>query len=396
MRIPNSSYKILGYIPDISGHGNHGKINNSAYAEGSGVNEDGSYQFDGVDDFVTIPTTVGGKQMLMKVNWQKSPTLLYDQRASGSFAVLTTKEDDTVNSRIAYQGRNPNGKTYIDGIENNNIETYTLKDITHNITIANSSLGGIIVPVIGCNTGKTFSFAKMSLYDFMLFDEISTDDKILELNKYVGIEAKVELPPYYWDAYGKTNLDADKATIQQRGTAVGDYDLTNYNHAYDKMSGYGGYKFAKFDNELDWYLTPDNGYIDVVSRNGYSITLRNLSTSNYGWYFQNSTVKEFITKDIPFKVKANKSIRVYWDMHSYKSNGENFGYVVNNITLNPNEDTSINLRHLTEEELTELDANKDRMYYLLWFDLSTLAVDEEVTIEMLPLYPNGLAYDGIN
>lgn len=396
LRIPNSSYKILGYIPDISGHGNHGKINNSAYAEESGVNEDGSYQFDGVNDFVTIPTTVGGKQMLMKVNWQKSPTLLYDQRASGSFAVLTTKENDAVNSRIAYQGRNPNGKTYIDGIENNNnIETYTLKDITHNITIANSSSGGIIVPVIGCNTGKTSNFAKSSLYDFMLFDEISTDDKILELNKYVGIEAKVELPPYYWDAYGKTNLDADKATIQQRGTAVGDYDLTNYNHAYDKMSGYGGYKFAKFDNQLDWYLTPDNGYIDVVSRNGYSITLRNLSTSNYGWYFQNSTVKEFITKDIPFKVKANKSIRVYWDMHSYKSNGENFGYVVNNITLNPNEDTSINLRHLTEEELTELDANKDRMYYLLWFDLSTLAVDEEVTIEMLPLYPNGLAYDGI-
>lgn len=31
LRMPNSSYKILGYIPDISGHGNHGKINNSAY-----------------------------------------------------------------------------------------------------------------------------------------------------------------------------------------------------------------------------------------------------------------------------------------------------------------------------------------------------------------------------
>lgn len=241
LRIPNSSYKILGYIPDISGHGNHGVIHNSAYGEGSGVNEDGSYQFDGVDDFVTIPTTVGGKQMLMKVNWQKSPTLLYDQRASGSFAVLTTKEDDAVNSRIAYQGRNQNGKTYIDGIENNNIETYTLKDITHNITIANSSLGGIIVPVIGCNTGKTASFAKMSLYDFMLFDEISTDDKIKELNEYVGVEAKVELPPYYWDTYGKTNSDADRDTIQQRGVAVGDYDLINYNHAYEGMSGYNGY-----------------------------------------------------------------------------------------------------------------------------------------------------------
>lgn len=191
LRIPNSSYKILGYIPDISGHSNHGVIHNSAYGEGSGVNEDGSYQFDGVDDFVTIPTTVGGKQMLMKVNWQKAPVLLYDQRASGSFAVLTTLEDDAVNSRIAYQARNPNGKTYIDGIENNNIETYTLKDITHNITIVNSSLGGVIVPVIGCNTGKTSNFAKMSLYDFMLFDEISTDDKIKELNEYVGIERNV-------------------------------------------------------------------------------------------------------------------------------------------------------------------------------------------------------------
>lgn len=191
LRIPNSSYKILGYIPDISGHGNHGVIHNSAYAEGSGVNEDGSYQFDGVDDFVTIPTTVGGKQVLMKVNWQKSPALLYDQRASGSFAVLTTLEDDAVNPRIAYQARNQNGKTYIDGIENNNIETYTLKDITHNITIANSSLGGIIVPVIGCNTGKSSNFAKMSLYDFMLFDKISTDDKIKQLNEYVGIEGDV-------------------------------------------------------------------------------------------------------------------------------------------------------------------------------------------------------------
>lgn len=68
LRIPNSSYKILGYIPDISGHGNHGVIHNSAYAEGSGVNEDGSYQFDGVNDHVTIPTvTGGGKQVLINL-----------------------------------------------------------------------------------------------------------------------------------------------------------------------------------------------------------------------------------------------------------------------------------------------------------------------------------------
>lgn len=396
LRMPNSSYKILGHIPDISGHGNHGVIHNSAYAKGSGVNEDGSYQFDGVDDFVTIPTLSGGKQVLMKVNWQKEDTMIYNQNPGEDNFAIFANDYNNNNLVNAYASRN-NGSTYIDGILNNNILATQLKNVTHNITITNENvINNTIIPVIGANAAHNNFYSQMALYDFMLFDNISTEDKIKELNEYVGIEAKVELPPYYWDAYGKTNLDADKATIQQRGVAVGDYDLTNYNHAYDKMSGYGGYEFAKFDNVLDWYLTPNNNHIDVVSRNGYEITLKNLSTSVYGWYFQNSRVIGFITRDIPFKVKANKSIRVYWDMHSYKiSSGEAFGHVVSITTLNPNEDTSISLRHLTEEELVELDTNKDRMYYLLWFDLSTLAVDEEVTIEMLPLYTNGLAYDGI-
>lgn len=47
LRIPNSSYKILGYIPDLTGKGNHGRLNNFAYTEESGANEDGSIRFDG-------------------------------------------------------------------------------------------------------------------------------------------------------------------------------------------------------------------------------------------------------------------------------------------------------------------------------------------------------------
>lgn len=197
LSIPNSSYKILGYIPDISGHGNHGKINNSAYAEGSGVNEDGSYQFDGVDDFVTIPTVTGGKQVLMKVNWQSDvgAVTLYDQRLNISdyeFAIYNGTRDLDDNPVMAYQGRN-NGQTYIDGILNSNIMASELKAITHNITITNELSLGInnTYPVIGSTRSNTH-FAQMSLYDFMLFDEISTDDKILELNEYVGIEGNTE------------------------------------------------------------------------------------------------------------------------------------------------------------------------------------------------------------
>lgn len=287
LRMPNSSYKILGYIPDISGHGNHGKINNSAYAGMSGVNgypvvfganetwenlssvygytsdvtsttihitrvknagtgllfsyvkkdgaltnireipafrvtvkglegnskfgyrylatEDatvetlvylgngthelsksftptealldltrnawvgifitpmvegevvfdcditievlpeyeGAYCLDGVDDFVTIPTTVGGKQVLMKVNWDSSNSaLLYDQRGyNNEFAIYNGSADSDGNPIPAYQGRN-NGQTYIDGILNSNIKASELRAITHNITITNELSAG--------------------------------------------------------------------------------------------------------------------------------------------------------------------------------------------------------------------------------------------------------------
>lgn len=392
LSIPNSSYKILGYIPDISGHGNNGVIYNSAYAEGSGVNEDGSYQFDGVDDFVTIPTlSSGGKQVLMKVNSFKTNNVIYDQRNINNRDSTFCIVGDT---SIAYITGNA-GNTYIDGILNQNITGNSLINITHNITITNkyvtTSNSGI--PNIGSQMEQE-AFGKMSLYDFMLFDEISTDDKIQELNEYVGVEAKVEKPDYYWDAYGKTNSDEDKATIQQRGVAVGDYDLTNYNHAYDKMSGYDGYEFAKFDNTTEWELFSSDS-IDIISRNGYSITLRTKGGEAF-WGFRNIQTKGFQSDDIPFKVRANKSVIIMWDVYGNAiSDGQFFGRTIMSTTLNPDQDATISLKHMTEEELNELGMNKDGMYYGIWFDLSTLAIDEEVTIEMLPLYPNGLVYDGV-
>lgn len=201
LRIPNSSYKILGYIPDISGHGNNGVIHNSAYAEGSGVNEDGSYQFEGVDDFVTIPTIVGGKQVLMKMNWQNRTGLLYDQRKNGSsidaFAILNVNS----NNSIAYNSRNTDGETYIDGILNKNIVCPQLYKITHSITIINqlANKEEVISPTIGSDTTHKIYFSQMSLYDFMLFDDISTEAKIKELNEYVGIEGNTD------DLFNETN-----------------------------------------------------------------------------------------------------------------------------------------------------------------------------------------------
>lgn len=303
LRIPNSSYKILGYIPDISGHGNHGKINNSAYAGMSGANGyvenfttwgvyngailtdntiktnsnfnpanswvaykgvntilnsfsvnitgipeggilnfrvnadtyielsngrndlsfdnllisvssgfritkgsnldwsnlvieqigeyEGAYCLDGVDDFIDIPTlSSGGKQVLMKVNSLNSDVnVIYDQRLptnmKGTFAIMC-------DNNLAYSSWNT-GQTYIDGMLNKNITGNQLVNITHNLTITHDGVtnNNSKSPFIGKST-DTKKYAQMALYDFMLFDEISTEDKIKELNEYVGIEGNTE------------------------------------------------------------------------------------------------------------------------------------------------------------------------------------------------------------
>jgi hypothetical protein len=387
LRIPNSSYKILGYIPDISGHGNHGKINNSAYAEGSGVNEDGSYQFDGVDDFVTIPTTVGGKQVLMKVNWNSLNHVLYDQRnnAEAPFCIVAAS------GTIAYNQRNVGGNTYIDGILNNHILVDDLQAITHNIVLNNDYNVANSNSFIGTNYTKSI-YAKMSLYDFMLFDKISTDDKIKELNEYVGIEAKVELPPYYWDNYGKTNLDADKATIYQRGVAVGDYDLTNYNHAYEGMSGYNGYPVV-FGANKTWEISSVYGYISDVTSTTIHVTMaKNAGT---GLLFSYVKKDEALTniKEIPaFRVTVK----------GLEGNSK-FGYRYL-ATEDATEETLVYLGNGTHElaksfapteALLDLTHNAWVGIFITPMVEGEVVFDCDITIEVLPEYENGLAYDGV-
>lgn len=501
LRIPNSSYKYLGYIPDISGNGNNGVFNNFAFSKMSGANgylEDftimkdygtsgivrteskiylnksfnykegfwlgytnnpspaykvrvsgipetgmltytggiwlnlvnginelpartntaenhgfvvqspgldwsklvieqignyeGSICFDGVDDYMDIPSlSIGGKQVLMKTNWLKSPTLLYDQRASGSFAILTTKEDDATNPRIAYQAHNQDGKTYIDGIENNYIETYSLKGITHNITVTNPSAGSGVVPVIGANTGKSSGFAKMALYDFMLFDEVSTNEEIKQLNDIVGIEGGyVQKPPYYWDAYGKTNSDADRDTIQQRGVAIGDYDLINNNFAYEGMSGYNGYPAVFGTNKTYANLVPNDGNFILTSSHNI-INVTKFDTS-YGLLYSHIKLDGKLTSrniDYPsYKIKVTGL-------------GENFG--LHYSYLESSSDTTVKGFEINNDGIYiipksfasdgSLTSNSDWIGFIF---TGTAPESCNVTIEVLPEYENGLVYDGVD
>lgn len=201
LNIPNSSLKILGYVPDLTGKGNHGKLNNFAYTEDSGVAADGSIKFDGIDDHITIPTLAhGGKCMMMKVNWNKDGLMLYDQRKDSnpnSFAIYIPNFNSE--DSIAYSSRN-DGKTYIDGVLNTSVKGSQLKDVTHNITITNSNSNNdnTVSPAIGSNAKYNTFYAQMVLYEFMLLPDVPDEEEIKELNEVMSIEGGyVESPDYY-------------------------------------------------------------------------------------------------------------------------------------------------------------------------------------------------------
>lgn len=401
LRIPNSSYKILGYIPDISGHGNHGVIHNSAYAEGSGVNEDGSYQFDGVDDFITIPTTVGGKQVLMKVNWQSiaGTAILYDQRTNGGFAIFNRDFDTNENKVPAYRARNIGGSTYIDGILNEYIYASELKDITHNIVeLCDPELNtGTLNPKIGSSFLNS-NYTQMSLYDFMLFDEISTDDKILELNTYIGITPKVTLFNYYWDNYGKKNTDANRGhvdeqvSLQKTGTSVN--PLENFNISYEGMSGYNGYPVV-FGASKTWEsLSGVYSYTSNVTNTTIHVT--------HAGHAGNGLLFSYVKKDGALvNIKEIPAFRV--TVGGLEGNSK-FGYRYL-ATEDATKETLVYLGNGTHE-LAKSFAPTEALLDLtrnVWVGISItpmiegeVVFDCDITIEVLPEYENGLAYDGVS
>ena len=393
LKLSNDTYKRLGYIPDLTGNGNHGVFNNLAFTEESGVNEDGSVHLDGVDDYISIPTlSKGGKQVLMKVNWSTLNGFIYDQRpASGdkTFGIFT--QGDV----IAYSQHN-NGNTYIDGIINNNIIGSNLSKITHNI-VATCDVDNSITPSIGKRSYSNSYFAQMALYAFMLFDEISTDDKIKELNTYIGITPKVTLPNYYWDNYGKKNTDANRGyideqvSLQKTGTSVN--PLENFNIGYEGMSGYNGYpvvlganKTWETSNAVDYIYDINSTIVHITNvkhaANGllYSYVKRDGALAN---------IKEIPAFRVTIKGLEGNSKLIYKYLATENATKESIVYLGNGIHKLPKS-------FVPTDALLDLTTNSLIGFAITPMIEGELVFDCDITIEILPEYENGLAYDGVS
>ena len=490
LSIPNGSYQILGYIPDLSGHGNNGRFNNFAFSGMSGANgysldftkyvtkdvlytdstieiqpgvtgqkwlllilpnnevkplklrisgipsneqliwqigserielfngineikgynvnansgiyiplysfvglkieQIGEYEgaicFDGVTDFIDVPNTVGGKQMIMKVQWDDvvADAILYDQRGyPNEFAIYNTDKYNDGSDCVAYQARN-SGRTFIDGILNSNIKASELKTIKHIITSTNELSSGANnkAPHIGCNSTHDNYFTNMALWCFMLFDNISTDEEITELNRRIGVEAKVSYPEYYWDAYGKTNddatdIDGNRTVMPNKNENLAHLGLSLYNFAYNQESGYGGQGFIrKFATEpaADTWQTNKSRLDYTASDDGLSVNITKV----------NSQIALFWT--------TNPNAKSYYEITGISSSGQAIKFGTDQTGY----DYSV-------------IADKDGIYEVDWSLLvnseGTLASAcilsvqigvRNITIKQVTQYQNGLLLDGVN
>lgn len=513
LRMPNESYRYLGYIPDISGNGNNGVFNNFAFSKMSGVNgylEDfttlrdygikgivrtdskiyldesfdydkgfwlgytnvpspaykvkisgipetgmltytggvwlnltnginelpartntaenhgfvvqspnldwsnlvieqipeyeGSICFDGVNDYITIPTlSEGGKQVLMKVNWQKQDTMLYNQNPGQDNFAIFTNDYNNNNLVVAYASRN-NGNTYIDGVVNNNILATQLKGITHNIVATNNNIDATITPIIGSNKNHDNFFAQMALYDFMLFDEISTDEEIKELNNIVGIEGDyVQKPSYYWDAYGKSNLDVDKGyikdqvSLQLNNDTTNNNSLENFNFGYEGMSGYNGYPVIFGANKTWKNKAPEgpNSYICTINANKYNITQILLSNAwTYSYIKENGELTKY-NKDVEsFKIKVTGLKSEIPLRYSYLSSTD--ATVTSNITIKSDGTYELPKSFANDGSLIDNYGWIGFSFTRVSVDIPEIITDVNITIEILPEYKNGLVYDGVD
>lgn len=185
LKLSNATYKKLGHIPDISGNENNCYFNNFALTKESGATEDGSIQYDGVDDFTQFNNIINAKQVYLDYVWNVDDRICFDQRLgdtiSNQFALYVGGE------KLAYYFRMTDGMCYINGVLNTDgstINSNTLKNVRHSVTLV-KDINNNKQPVIGKSIFNGYN-AEMKLYSAILFNEISTSEEIAKLDNALG------------------------------------------------------------------------------------------------------------------------------------------------------------------------------------------------------------------
>lgn len=238
---------------------------------------------DGVDDYGQIQNLQHGVKVLFTtINPFVDGKFIYDQRLNTTepwlFAVFNDK------GSIAYNSRNSNGKTYIDGTLNESTIVSALLNKKQIITIVNNDVTGdkTKTPVFFSNTDHDSGWISSAFYNSIGFDSVPTkqNDGFTEQDLIDYYIPKAIVTITVVDVSGSPIQDAtvtvggvqyktlSDGTVKVRGMANGTMSLSVKKDGYMPFSD-NSWKLA------DSRITLEVLRNTVITENGYSILLEN-------------------------------------------------------------------------------------------------------------------------
>lgn len=238
---------------------------------------------DGVDDYGVVENLQQGvKVLFITINPFIDGKFIYDQRLNTTepwlFAVFNDK------GSIAYNSRNSNGKTYIDGTLNESTIVSALLNKKQIITIVNNDVTGdkTKTPVFFSNTDHDSGWISSAFYNSFGFDSVPTkqNDGFTEQDLIDYYIPKAIVTITVVDVSGSPIQDAtvtvggvqyktlSDGTVKVRGMANGTMSLSVKKDGYMPFSD-NSWKLA------DSRITLEVLRNTVITENGYSILLEN-------------------------------------------------------------------------------------------------------------------------
>lgn len=238
---------------------------------------------DGVDDYGVVENLQQGvKVLFVTINPFIDGKFIYDQRLNTTepwlFAVFNDK------GSIAYNSRNSNGKTYIDGTLNESTSVSALLNKKQIITIVNNDVTGdkTKTPVFFSNTDHNSGWISSAFYNSIGFDSVPTQqtDGFTEQDLIDYYIPKAIVTITVVDVSGSPIQDAtvtvggvqyktlSDGTVKVRGIANSTMSLSVKKDGYMPFSD-NSWKFA------DSRITLEVLRNTVITENGYSILLEN-------------------------------------------------------------------------------------------------------------------------
>lgn len=238
---------------------------------------------DGVDDYGVVENLQQGvKVLFVTINPFVDGKFIYDQRLNTTepwlFAVFNDK------GSIAYNSRNSNGKTYIDGTLNESTIVSALLNKKQIITIVNNGVTGdkTKTPIFFSNTDHNSGWISSAFYNSFGFDSVPTkqNDGFTEQDLIDYYIPKAIVTITVVDVSGSPIQDAvvtvggiqyktlSDGTVKVRGMANGTMSLSVKKDGYMPFSD-NSWKLA------DSRITLEVLRNTVITENGYSILLEN-------------------------------------------------------------------------------------------------------------------------